>query len=142
MKMEGGSTAACRTHDARRRLIARQSPRSVAAGTSVVLLLAAPALLAQSTHGMFRHEIAAGKIAEECRRVPANAQVRYSFVASDPVDFNVHLHRGDAVEYPLRKDAIKQDFETFVAPSSEEFCWMWTNRNAKPVTVQGELRPT
>jgi hypothetical protein len=89
----------------------------------------------------FRHEIAPGKIVEECRALGAGQVVRYRFKVSAVVDFNVHFHRGDAVEYPVKKDGVTEEASSFVAPSVEEFCWMWSNRNTSLVVVQGEIAP-
>ena len=126
-----------RRSDAIRRAAMRLS-RSWLLGTSVAL--ASTLALAQGTKvSTFRYEIAPGKIAEECRALAAGEVVRYRFQVSAVVDFNVHFHRGDAVEYPVKKEGVTEEASTFVAPSVEEFCWMWSNRNTSPVIVQGEI---
>ena len=111
-----------------------------AIGTAVVL--GSPLALAQLLQpSAFRHEIQPAKIVEECRVLKAQEVVRYSFEASAAVDFNVHFHRGDTVNYPVKKDAISKLEGSFTAPSREEFCWMWSNRSSSPVSIRGELRP-
>jgi hypothetical protein len=122
------------------RRAAERVSRSWLLGTSVAL--ASTLALGQGTKvTTFRHEIAPGKIAEECRALSAGEVVRYRFQVSAVVDFNVHFHRGNAVEYPVKKDGVTEDASNFVAPSVEEFCWMWSNRNASPVIVEGEIAP-
>ena len=117
---------------------AKRLSRSWLLGASVAL--ASTLGLAQGTNvAAFRYEIQPGKIAEECRALAAGEVVRYRFQVSAVVDFNVHFHRGDAVEYPIKKVGITDEVSTFVAPSGEEFCWMWSNRNTSPVIVQGQI---
>ena len=87
----------------------------------------------------FRHEIKAGKIEEECRALEAGARVAYRYVASAPVAFNVHFHKGNAVEYPVQVESSALEDAIFTAPSSEEYCWMWTNATSSIVTVEGSL---
>ena len=108
--------------------------------TLIVLPLFPRLTFAQpSEQAAFRHEIRPGKIAEECRRVRTGELVRYSFRATQTVDFNIHFHRGNAVDYPVKLGNIAQSTSTFVAQSEEKYCWMWTNRAPEPVVVEGEL---
>jgi hypothetical protein len=39
----------------------------------------------------------------------------------------------------VQADAVQRADDRFTAPSAEEFCLMWTNRTAAPVTVEGTL---
>jgi hypothetical protein len=87
----------------------------------------------------FRHEIKPGKIEEECRALKSGARVAYRYIASEPVPFNVHFHKGNAVEYPVKIDASAGEAGTFIAPSQEEYCWMWTNTTNRTVKVEGTL---
>ena len=87
----------------------------------------------------FRHEIKPGKIEEECRAVAAGTKTEYRFSASAPVAFNVHFHKGNAVEYPVKVEVTNGERGTFTAPSPEEFCWMWTNSSKSNVIVEGNL---
>jgi len=67
--------------------------------------------------------------------------IRYVFESSAPVEFNVHFHRGDSIEYPLKRDSVAQADDRFTAPSAQEYCLMWTNRSLQIVTVKGTLSP-
>ncbi len=87
----------------------------------------------------FRHEIKPGKIAEECRNLASDERVRYRFEASAAVPFNVHFHRGNTVEYPVKIDKTSVAASIFTASSAQDFCWMWANETAESVVVHGEL---
>ena len=75
---------------------------------------------------------------EECVRLEAGAKRRYHWKSDSPVDFNVHYHEGPEVFYPVKRDGMRGDGGTFVAKSAEEFCWMWTARNAA-AKVEGQV---
>jgi len=105
------------------------------------VLLAAHDAPAQSVARTFSHPVKPKGFAEECFALPAGASVGYAFEATGPVDFNIHFHRGSAVEYPVKVDQARQAEDRFTAASAEEYCLMWTNRTAQPVTISGALRP-
>jgi hypothetical protein len=116
--------------------------RSAAAAWGFVLIslvLSACAFPQRSETDAFRHEIKPGKIAEECRNLQPGERLRYRFEASVPMSFNVHFHRGNSVEYPVKIDGTSTEASIFAAQSAEEFCWMWTNGTLDVVVVQGEL---
>ena len=97
--------------------------------------------VAQEIDRSFSHRVRSMGIAEECFRLPADASIGYVFEASAPVDFNIHFHRGSDVLYPVRVDQARRGEDRFTAPSAEEYCLMWTNPTAQPVTISGALRP-
>lgn len=113
---------------------------AIVAGTLAITLARGDAS-AQSVDKHFSHTIRPRQIAEECFKLPAGATMGYAFESSEPVDFNVHFHRGNDVEYPVRGDQVRQADDRFTAPSAEEFCLMWTNRTLQMVTVKGRLSP-
>ena len=104
-----------------------------------VLSLSLHAVAQGAETNAFKHEIKPGKIAEECRNLASDERVRYRFEASAGVPFNVHFHRGGAVEYPVKIDKTSDAASTFTASSAQDFCWMWTNETTETVVVQGEL---
>jgi hypothetical protein len=116
-----------------------------AAGAICALLCAAvlPAspVCAQGVAKSFSHTIKAGGIAEECFELAADASIGYAFEAAGPVDFNIHFHRGNDVEYPVRSAQVRQADGRFVAPSRQEYCLMWTNRTPAPLALHGMLSP-
>jgi len=89
--------------------------------------------------GKFHASLAPGAGHEECVRLEAGQSRRYYWRASGPVDFNIHFHRGDAVTYPVKREAMRGDGGTFTAQSSEDYCWMWTARD-RAVKLAGRIR--
>ena len=72
-------------------------------------------------------------------KLSAGESIRYVFESSAPVEFNIHFHRGDSIEYPVKRDSVVQADDRFIARSAEEYCLMWTNRSLQIVTVKGAL---
>ncbi len=87
------------------------------------------------------HTVAAGKFVELCAKLGAGARVEWSFAADEPLDFNVHYHVGDRVEYPAKADGSRRESGVLVVPKAQDYCWMWTNRGATPSQVTVELDP-
>jgi hypothetical protein len=81
-----------------------------------------------------------GKVHEECMRLEAGEKRRFHWKASAPVDFNVHYHEGPEVFYPVKRERMRGDGGTFTAKVGQEYCWMWTARNAA-ATVEGGIDP-
>ena len=73
------------------------------AAAYVVALLFAGGVAAQSAPKSFAHAIRVRAAAEECVKLSAGASIRYVFESSAPVEFNIHFHRGDSVEYPVKR---------------------------------------
>ena len=83
-----------------------------------------------------------GKTFEVCDKLAAGEKRRYHWKASSAVDFNVHYHEGTDVSYPIKRDAMRGDGGTFAAKGAQEYCWMWTARNARArVEGQVEVKP-
>ena len=79
-------------------------------------------------------------VGEYCTKLEAGQVVRYRFEADAAVDFNIHTHRGEEVIYPVKQDAVARiEFIDFKPDRGADWCWMWTNRNAQPVTVRYTL---
>ena len=78
------------------------------------------------------------KVHEECQSVEAGQKRRYHWKSNVPVDFNVHYHQGPEVFYPVKRDGMRGDGGTFAAKTTQEYCWMWTARDA-PANIQGTI---
>jgi hypothetical protein len=115
-------------------------PNAIVA-VAIAALLASGGASAQSPEKSFSHTIRPRQLAEECFKLPAGQTIGYAFEASEPLDFNIHFHRGKDVEYPVKSDQVRNVDDRFTAPVSDEFCLMWTNRTLQMVTVKGQLRP-
>ena len=85
------------------------------------------------------HTIAPGQFAELCTRLGAGSEVQWAFTADPAVDFNVHYHVGDRVEYAAKTEGSRRAAGTTTASSPQDYCWMWTNRGASPATLKLDL---
>jgi|SRR5688572_2819547 hypothetical protein len=111
----------------------------------LVALLAASLVLpgaaspAKSNDLAVEVNLAPRKVHEECARMEAGESRRWHWKSTAPVDFNIHYHRGEEVFYPVKRDGMRGDGGTFTAKSGEDYCWMWTARDAT-AKVEGQIR--
>lgn len=87
----------------------------------------------------FAHDLKPGGIAEECLRLEAGRSRSFTWSADGPVDFNIHFHQGDKVSYPVKANGRRKGGGRFTASAGEDYCWMWSAREAARVT--GKLGP-
>ena len=106
----------------------------------VLTLVAAPALAqdAKESWKPFSFTLEPKKVHEECMRVDKGGKRRYHWKSDAPVDFNIHYHKETEVFYPVKRDGMRGDGGTFNAKTAEEYCWMWTARNA-PAKIEGRI---
>jgi hypothetical protein len=106
------------------------------------LAIAASHSQAQTVAQSFRHMVKPSRqIAEHCVKLAAGQTIGYAFEATEPLGFNIHYHRGDAVETPVWNDRIQQADDRFTAPSTAEYCLTWTSNAKYEVIIRGELKP-
>ena len=67
---------------------------------------------------------------EVCTRMEKGETRRYNWQSDNAVDFNIHFHRGKDVVYPVKRTAMRGDGGSFTAKEADEYCWMWTAKNA------------
>lgn len=98
--------------------------------------------LSFAADGQFEHaeSVPAGKFLEVCGKLDRGDRVAWSFQAAAPVDFNVHYHVGEKVEYPERRSAVETLQGNFEAPLPQHFCWMWRNTGKTDVKVAATFR--
>ena len=114
----------------------------------LALLMALPVTRADvvdikwSGDGRFAHKatVGAGTFAEVCGRLPAGTTVRWDFDASAPLDFNLHYHVGKNVVFPSKLGAVATAKDTLQASIAQDYCWMWSNKSAKPTTLTLSLQ--
>jgi hypothetical protein len=75
---------------------------------------------------------------EVCTRMAQGETRRYNWKSDAPVDFNIHHHKGKDVFYPVKREAMRGDGGSFTAKAADEYCWMWTAKNAR-ARVEGRL---
>ena len=105
-------------------------------------LFTIPAAASNVATGTLTVDVAlpAKKVHEECARMEPGESRRWHWKSNAPVDFNIHYHRGEEVFYPVKRDGMRGDGGTFTAKTGEDYCWMWTARNA-PTKVEGRIEP-
>lgn len=106
------------------------------------LAFAAPVAIANEGRGddwkRFETTLAPQAVHEECIRVEDGQKRRYHWKSDAAVDFNIHYHSATEVFYPVKRDGMRGDGGTFAAKSGEDYCWMWTARNA-PAKIEGRI---
>ena len=95
-----------------------------------------------SASGRFERSVnvAPGKFAEVCDKLPAGAKVGWDFEASAPLDFNVHYHAGKDAVFPSKLVAVSTAKDTLDAKIEQDYCWMWSNKTAAPATITVKLQ--
>jgi hypothetical protein len=71
------------------------------------------------------HPITPFAIHEECVRLAVGDRVEYEFSATEPVDFNIHYHEGNAVVAPIGREKVYADSGFFVPVIAQHYCLMW-----------------
>jgi len=84
--------------------------------------------------------IAPGKFVEVCGKLPAGANVAWSFEASAPTDFNIHYHQGKDVVFPAKISQVARGQNTLRVKVEQDYCWMWTNKTAEPVLLKASFQ--
>ena len=97
---------------------------------ALALTAALPAAAASSSSNAFSVTLDARKMQETCIKLEKNESARYEWKSDVPVDFNIHYHEGKEVFYPVKKDGVTKDKDTFKAKIAQEYCWMWTANRA------------
>jgi hypothetical protein len=79
---------------------------------------------------------------EECIELRPGLVFDYEFDVSDIVNFNIHYHTEDGIEYPVEKrgvtfgkGTIDPSGHKFYTEEQENYCLMWDNLNSGPVRV-------
>ncbi len=81
-------------------------------------------------------ELAPGKIHESCLKLRASETINYSFSSNQNLDFNIHYHLKNKVEYPLKLQAKTHQADSFTALLAQGYCLMWTNRGSQLVQLK------
>jgi hypothetical protein len=89
-------------------------------------------------NAQFRHKasIGAASFIEICGKISAGEQVHWQFHGKMPLDFNVHYHIADEVEYPVQIAASKAAHGRLHAPITQSYCWMWTNSSKAEIGLK------
>ncbi|MGI9026575.1 MAG: hypothetical protein ACR2GP_13555, partial [Burkholderiaceae bacterium] len=49
---------------------------------------------------------------------------------------NVHYHEGTRVLFPAKQDAVAKAEDRLDVELDQDYCWMWTNKSGKSITVR------
>ena len=116
---------------------------------TTLVLLAVPALaqaelveIAWGADGRvaLEREVPAGKFVELCGPLAKGQQLRWSYSAGAPLDFNIHYHLGKEVVYPVQLRQTARATDRLAVAVAQDYCWMWVNKTAAPVQLSAELR--
>ena len=86
--------------------------------------------------------IKAGGSYEECIELKPGQVFDYDYDASNFVNFNIHYHTEDGVEYPatskgrmMGRGMIDPSTHDYYTEEQEFYCLMWDNLNDEPINV-------
>ena len=65
------------------------------------------------------------QIHEECLALKPGDRLEYRFESTEPVDFNVHYHEGNAVVMPLVREKSREDAGVYSVRIAQDYCLMW-----------------
>ncbi len=71
------------------------------------------------------HAVASYQIHEECVALQPGERVEYRFESTEPVDFNIHYHEGNAVVMPLVREKSREDAGIYSVRIAQDYCLMW-----------------
>lgn len=77
---------------------------------------------------------------EECLKLKKGQELHYSFHANVAVDFNIHYHAGESVQYPVKKGGSRRHEASFQADSDREYCLMWENKGIEKAKLHYALK--
>ena len=120
---------------------------SAAALAAVMILVAGSATgdlleLQWDDAGQYSRElgVAPGQFSEVCGKLDRGQSIAWRFEANAPLNFNVHYHEGAQVMFPVKQDAVAKADGKLIVQIDQDYCWMWTNKSAKPVDLRLTLR--
>lgn len=80
-----------------------------------------------------------GKFAEWCGKLRKGEKIAWRFEAAAPLDFNIHYHEGKDVRFPAKQSGAARAEGTLEVEVDQDYCWMWSNKAAAPVTLKAAL---
>jgi len=71
------------------------------------------------------HPLPSYQIHEECLKLKPGDRVDYAFESTEPVDFNIHYHEGNAILMPVVREKSSADAGMYAAQIAHDYCLMW-----------------
>ncbi len=85
------------------------------------------------------HAVASYQIHEECLVLKPGERVEYRYESTEPVDFNLHYHEGNAVVMPLVREKSREDAGMYSVRIAQDYCLMW-EAGAAGATIDYRIR--
>ena len=85
-------------------------------------------------------EVPAGGFAELCGKLAGGQTIQWQFTGTTAMDFNIHYHVGEKVEFPAKQDGIAASNGVLETRASQDYCWMWRNRSKEVATLEVALK--
>jgi hypothetical protein len=113
-----------------------------AAAAALLALQATATDIRWSASDTFEHSttLAPGKAEEVCGMIESRYPVTWRFSATGPLTFDIHRHSGERVIYQTRSYMTYEQKGKFNPTFNFDWCWMWVNESAEPVTIQVDLK--
>ena len=83
--------------------------------------------------------VPARKFVEVCGKLKRGAEIEWQFRAQQPLDFNIHYHVGEKVEFPEKRTAVTTFGSRLVVQSEQDYCWMWKSAVEVPIPLEIRL---
>ena len=84
-----------------------------------------PLVTADSPKSVRAHPIAPYEWHEECLHLETGDRVEFTFESTEPVDFNIHYHEGQAVVMPSTREKSREHAGFYTARLAQDYCLMW-----------------
>jgi hypothetical protein len=85
------------------------------------------------------YQVASYQIHEECLALKSGDRLEYRFESTEPVDFNLHYHEGNAVVMPLVREKSREDAGLYSVQIAQDYCLMW-EAGAAGATIDYRVR--
>lgn len=72
--------------------------------------------------------VPSGKFAELCGPLSKGQSIAWTFKADQPLDFNIHYHRGKDVLFPAKQEDLVESRGNLNVSIDQQYCWMWSNK--------------
>jgi hypothetical protein len=110
---------------------------------AIALCACTPALImADAPKKVVGHLLPPYELHEECVELKPGDRLEYTFESTEPVDFNIHYHDGNAVVMPVVREKSRADAGVYAPPVAHHYCLMWEAGAAgAAIDYQVRLRP-
>jgi len=94
-------------------------------GTIQLSACAPASITGAAPKAVVEHPLAPYGMHEKCVELKPGDRLDYTFDSTEPVDFNIHYHEGNAVAMPVVREKSRGDAGVFAPPLAHHYCLMW-----------------